>query len=79
MNSPEQVASDGLGNVFVANYGGAGGTVGEHTVSGTAVNASLIRGLNGPIGLLVVVPEPSAGCLGLLGLSALALQGRRWS
>ena len=56
------------GQIFVTN--GAAGTIGEYTTSGATVNASLVSGLNGPIGI-AVVPEPSAWAL--LGIAAAAL------
>ena len=39
------------GDLFVANVGA--GEVGEYTTSGATVNASLVTGLDGPVGLAV--------------------------
>jgi hypothetical protein len=37
--------------IFVTNYGA--NTIGEYTTAGATVNASLISGLNGPVGIAV--------------------------
>jgi hypothetical protein len=59
-------------DLFVANS--SSNTIGEYTTSGATVNASLISGLNSPIGLAIApttVPEP--GTLMLLGIALLGL------
>jgi len=60
------------------NAGGAG-TIGEYTPSGATVNASLVSGLSGPVGIAVVpVPEPGTGLLVMVGVLGLAaVRGRR--
>ena len=54
-------------------------TIGEYTTSGATVNASLITGLDSPVGIVVVpVPEPGTSLLvmgGALGLAG--VRGRR--
>ncbi|HNQ87559.1 MAG TPA: NHL repeat-containing protein [Verrucomicrobiota bacterium] len=49
--SPNQIATDGLGHLFVANY--ANGTIGKYTLAGEVVSAVLISGLDGPTGVAV--------------------------
>ena len=44
LSSPNQLATDGNGNLFIANY--ASGTIGKYTLSGAPVNTSLITGLH---------------------------------
>jgi glucose/arabinose dehydrogenase len=55
LNSPSELALDGDGHLFVANYycGNWPGndTLGEYTTSGAVVNASLISGLDRPVGV----------------------------
>jgi len=55
-------------DLLVLNGGGSGG-ISEYTTAGTTVNASLISGLNGPVGLAVVgndlfVVNSGAGSIG---------------
>jgi hypothetical protein len=46
-------------NIFVVNYGvGGAGWVGEYTSSGATVNANLISGFNGPIGIAASGTNP---------------------
>jgi len=63
--------------IYVAN--GASGTVGVYTTGGGTVNASLISGLNDPLGLDVeLTPEPSSWALLFGGLGAwLIWRGKR--
>ena len=53
------------GHLFtVNNYGGPGGNVvDEYTTSGQVVHRALITGLSNPLGIAVVVPEPSVSVL----------------
>jgi DNA-binding beta-propeller fold protein YncE len=46
LNTPEGLALDGQGHLFVAELGG--NLISEYTTSGEAVNASLITGLSWP-------------------------------
>ncbi len=68
------------GGIFVTNLDS--NTVGEYTTSGATVNASLITGLNVPIGIAVTptsvsVPEPSTFVLMGLGFAVLFVALRR--
>src|ERR1035437_8348601 len=49
LSSPNQIAMDGNGFLYVAKY--ANGTIGKYTTSGITVNASLLSGLAGPVGV----------------------------
>jgi hypothetical protein len=62
------------GNLFVANR--ASGTIGEYTISGATVNATLISGLNLPTGI-AIVPEPSSAVLAASGFALAAWVWRR--
>lgn len=60
------------GDIYVANYGGT--TIGEYTNTGATVNASLISGLNHPVGLalsgsdlFVSNPGPGNSANGTIG------------
>ncbi len=72
-NSGVGIGLDGNGHLFWAdNYGGAGGNViGEYTTGGQLINASFITGLSNPVAMAVVVPEPVASTLMLIGLAGL--------
>ena len=61
------------------NYTGLeSGIIGECTTSGATVSASLISGLENPVGIaLGAVPEPSSGALAGVGGAALWLWRRR--
>ncbi|HBZ72018.1 MAG TPA: hypothetical protein DEP35_20730 [Deltaproteobacteria bacterium] len=62
-------------NLFVVNDAG---TIGEYTTSGATVNASLITGLNNPVGIVVVpVPGPSSLLPVATGVVGLAVRRHR--
>ena len=42
-------------HIYVANNGG---TIGEYTTSGAVVNASLVSGLSGPVGIARAISTP---------------------
>ena len=73
INHPEGMAVFD-GDLFVTSFGSytqAGtGTVGEYTLTGGAVNASLITGLTGSFAI-AVVPEPSTWLMLAIGAAAL--------
>ena len=71
---PWGIAVDGS-DLFVVNNGN--GTIGEYTTSGAVVNASLISGLNDPMGIAIVVPELSSLTLLGLALAGLVFCARR--
>jgi hypothetical protein len=82
---PADIAVSGS-NLFVSNigtYDGTtyvpnSGTIGEYTISGAVVNASLITGVNYPYGI-AIVPEPSTLALLALGVGAWLFVRRRWA
>jgi hypothetical protein len=53
--------------------------IGEYTTSGDTVNASLVSGLDGPLGIAVVVPEPATGSLLLIAGTGILMRRRRQS
>jgi hypothetical protein len=64
------------GGLFVAHDNT--GTIIEYTTSGALVNAALVSGLDGPLGIAVVIPEPTTLALtGLGGLSLMLFRRRR--
>jgi DNA-binding beta-propeller fold protein YncE len=74
--APEGLASFG-GNLYVSSpgvYPNHNGTIGEYTTLGSAINASLVTGLDGVFDIYVV-PEPST--LALQTLGAIGLLARR--
>jgi hypothetical protein len=64
-------------DLFVANLGS--GTIGEYTTSGATENASLISGLDGPFGIVMVhhVPQPASLALFGVGFGVIGLIQRR--
>jgi streptogramin lyase len=67
---PTGVGVDGT-HVYWAN--GGSGTIGRANLDGSDANLSFITGLNSlPIGIAVLVPEPSTGLLVIAGLLGLA-------
>ncbi len=78
-NSGIGLAYDGQGSLLVANnFGGAGGNIiGKYTTSGAVVDADFITGLNNPVAIAVLVPEPTSAALLGLGLVSLLTFPRR--
>ena len=60
----------------VGNGGATDGTIGSYNLNGTAINSSLITGLNNPSDVNVV-PEPSIIGLAGLGVGAFIMYRRR--
>ena len=63
--------------LYITNYNTS--TVGAYDTSGATVNASLISGLSGPVGIAVAspVPLPAAAVLFPTGLGFLAIAFRK--
>jgi len=72
-NSGIGLAYDGQGNLLVANnFGGEGGNIiGKYTTTGAVVDADFITGLNNPVAIAVLVPEPASATFLGVGLASL--------
>jgi hypothetical protein len=78
-NSGIGLAYDGQGSLLVANnFGGGGGNIiGKYTTTGAVVDADFITGLNNPVAIAVLVPEPTSAALLGVGLVSLLTSRRR--
>lgn len=73
-NSGIGIALDGSGDLFLADNSGGGNVIREYTTGGQLINANFITGLNNPVAIAVVVPEPATFALLLIGLAGVMLK-----
>ncbi len=74
--NPQGLAFDATGNLLVTDYGsGSGGVI--YSYSPTAVQTTLVTGVNTPLLITAPVPEPASTTFALIAGSGLLTIGRR--